>query len=138
MAAARSIERRARRHRQEQSQDLGAGTQGREGKVGQSKGEQVKDRISHGGSGITVTEYEVRNLDEFGDAQDVIHFPSKAEALDCAARFVANGASAAVVEKHTSRRPACLFADPDTFAVVAALGNTESLELWGLQGQAQG
>lgn len=91
----------------------------------------MKDRISHNGSAITVTEYEVRDIDEYGDAQDVNHFDSKCEAMDATRRFMADGVKAVVVQKHISRRPTFLFAEPDTYIFIAAMGDNASLEAGG-------
>ena len=91
----------------------------------------MKDKISHGGSAITVTEYEVRHIDEYGDAQDVNHYENKRAAMDAAKKSLDAGYKAVVVEKHISRRPAFLFAEPDTFTTVAVMGDKAALELWG-------
>jgi hypothetical protein len=91
----------------------------------------MKDRITHGGSAITVTEYEVRDIDEYGDAQDVNHYENKREAIDAAKKALTAGTKAVAVEKHISRRPAFLFAEPDTFTTIAVMGDKSALELWG-------
>lgn len=91
----------------------------------------MKDKISHGGSAITVTEYEVRDIDEYGDAQDVNHYGSKREAMEAANKSLATGSKAVAVEKHISRRPAFLFDEPDTFTTIAVMGDKAALDLWG-------
>jgi hypothetical protein len=90
----------------------------------------MKDKISHGGSAITMTEYEVREIDEFGDCQSVDHYPSKREALE-AGKQALLASKAVAIEKHTSRRPVHLFNEPDRFTTIAVMGDKSALELWG-------
>jgi len=88
----------------------------------------MKDKVSHGGSAITIREYEVRDIDEFGDAQDINHYGSKAEAMAAAARLLSDGAAKAiVVELHTSKRPAFLFKNPTTYKRIAEMGDRDAL-----------
>lgn len=75
---------------------------------------------------IKIVEFEVRKIDEFGDCQDVNHFESLALALDYAKTL-----GTWVIEKHTSKRPAHLFGEPDKFEVMACAGNKEALINWG-------
>jgi hypothetical protein len=99
----------------------------------------MKDRISKDGSKIVVTEYEVRLLNADGVCEDVCHYPTKAEAMAEAKRLLAAGyyqteatrIKAVAVEKHISRRPAHLHAEPDTFTTLAVMGDKDALEMWG-------
>ena len=91
----------------------------------------MKDRISKDGNRIISTEYEVRDIDEYGDAQDVNHYGCNREAMDAAKKSIAAGSKAVAVEKHIARRPAFLFPEPDTFTTLAVMGDKAALELWG-------
>lgn len=85
------------------------------------------DRITHGGSAIVSTEFEVRTIDTFGDVENVDHFDSRVLALAAARATLARGAVAVVVEKHIRRRPAFLFDEPETYRTVATLGDPAAL-----------
>ena len=91
----------------------------------------MKDKISHGGNVVTIAEYEVRDIDEFGDAQNVDHYPSKALALLAARQSIAAGSKAVAVELHVSKRPAFLFKNPNKYTMVAVMGDIAALEAWG-------
>jgi hypothetical protein len=93
----------------------------------------MKDKISHGGSAITVIEYEVREIDEHGDSQDVHHYENRREAIAAAKKLMAwgNAPKAIVIEKHVSKRPTFLFNEPDVFKPVCVLGDRDALEAGG-------
>jgi hypothetical protein len=91
----------------------------------------MKTRVTHNGSAITMTEFEVREIDEHGDAQDVNHYNDASSALIAAQRLISTGVAAVVVERHTSRHPAHLFGTPDTYALIARFGNRSALKAWG-------
>lgn len=78
-------------------------------------------------------EYEVRWLDEYGDAQIVDHYPTKKEALSVARGRFPQGIKAVAVEKHVSKRPAYMYGMPDVFTTIAVFGDKSALELWGWQ-----
>lgn len=84
----------------------------------------MNQRISKDGNRVTMTEWEVRTLDQYGDALDVTHWPNEAMAR---AYVVTLASSAWVIEKHTSRRPAHLFANPDVYVTVAKGGDESAL-----------
>lgn len=101
-------------------------------------------RVSKGGNRIVMTEWEVRDIDEHGDAQSVDHFSTKDKALAAAqekvkrlplrAPLTGGGEqviAALVVEKHVSRRPAHLSRDPDVYTTVATFGSAEALRAGG-------
>jgi hypothetical protein len=75
------------------------------------------------GCRIVTTEFEVRELDQHGDALDVCHYETKQEALADAKQLIERGAAAVIVEKHTSRAPACYWKTPDTYKTLAMLGD---------------
>lgn len=91
----------------------------------------MKDKISHGGSAVTITEYEVRDIDEFGDAQNVDHYSSKVEAMAAAKLLMDTGSKAVAVELHVSKRPSFLFKEPTKYTMVAVMGDIAALEAWG-------
>jgi hypothetical protein len=93
----------------------------------------MRDKISKDGTKIIATEYDVREIDQYGDTFDIDHSGGKADAMKAAKGLINRGAIAVVVEKHTSRRPAHLFAEPDTFTTVAVFGDKKVLDLWGWQ-----
>jgi hypothetical protein len=73
---------------------------------------------------LITTEYEVRELDQYGDAIDVSHFRSRATAMDFAKRLQC---VACIVEKHVKRYPAHLFRLPDSYATLATFGDKVAL-----------
>ena len=75
------------------------------------------------GCRTVTTEFEVRELDQHGDAIDVDCYETKQEAMVFAERLVKRGAAAVIVEKHTSRAPACYWRTPDTYKTLAMLGD---------------
>jgi hypothetical protein len=79
---------------------------------------------------VRVVEYEVRTIDEFGDSQDVAHYDTKREAL-AAAQLSLASARAVVVEKHTSRYPAFMFPEPNTYKPISAMGDKTALDTGG-------
>ena len=87
-------------------------------------GHQAQPRVTHGGSRATLVEFEVRALDRYGDAQDVTHWATLAEAR---AYVLTLRCEAWVVEKHTSRSPAFLYAEADTYVKLASGGSRSAL-----------
>jgi hypothetical protein len=81
----------------------------------------------------SLTEYEVREIDQYGDCQDIDHHDTQAEAMQRAKAKIAAGVLAVAVERHISRRPAHMFGEPDTFTTLAVMGDKAALELWGWQ-----
>jgi hypothetical protein len=75
------------------------------------------------GCRTVTTEFEVRELDQRGDAIDVDCYETKQEAMAFAERLIKRGAAAVIVEKHTSRAPACYWRTPDTYKTLAMLGD---------------
>jgi hypothetical protein len=87
----------------------------------------MSTRIIKGGYATVTTEYEVRGLDQYGDAQDVRHYESQGEALAAAPAVLGGEITAWAVEKHVSREPAHLFADPSRYTTIATGGSREAL-----------
>ena len=93
----------------------------------------MSEKISKDGNRVTITEFECREIDQYGDAQNVDHFDTKAEAIVAAERYIAGGGVAAAVEKHVSRYPMFLCANPSVYKTVATFGSKKALELWGAE-----
>lgn len=91
-------------------------------------------KVSKNQNRITVVEYEVRPLDAFGDSIEVFHYETAQEAVNLARELLPANV-AVVVEKHTSRRPAHLAKEPDTYIVIAVGGLTMVLKAWGWKGE---
>ena len=72
-------------------------------------------------------EFEVRRLDEHGDAFDVDHYATAKEALAVALRdWLSREQAAVVVERHDWR-----IADPDrAYTEFALFGDTTAIERW--------
>ena len=87
----------------------------------------MSERISKDGTKITMVEYEVREINADGDAIDVHHFVTKPAALAAAPSFIAGDTVAVGVEKHTSKRPAFCFSEPDVYKTIATFGNEAAL-----------
>jgi hypothetical protein len=86
----------------------------------------MTDKLSKDLHTVTVTEFEVRELDRFGDALDVKHFATLEEAKTEARRLMDSQKSVAVVvEKHISKRPAR--GTPDVYKPVFMLGDWKAL-----------
>lgn len=86
-------------------------------------------RVSKDGHRITLTEYEVRTLDLYGDSIQVLHFPTREAALAAAPHEIGkDGCMAVAVEKHVSKRPAFLASEPDKYTVIATFGDRKALE----------
>ena len=81
--------------------------------------------ISKDKSRSTETTYELRPLDEHGDAQDVYRHESLKAARD-AAKLLRSPAW--VIERHVCRRPAHTAAEPDVYTMVASGGEATALE----------
>lgn len=80
----------------------------------------MKHKNSHGGSALTIIEFEVRYVDEFGDCQDVTYFETLTGAMLAAKDFQFAGAEAVALVINQSVS--------DTIAV---LGNESALKLGG-------
>jgi hypothetical protein len=90
------------------------------------------EKISKDKTRLTVTEYELRWLDLYGDSQDVIHCETEAEAREYVRRDAfATGIAAWVIEKHVTRYPAYLFADASVYTKIGSGGDLESLHMGG-------
>jgi hypothetical protein len=74
---------------------------------------------------IITTEYEVRALDQHGDAQDVRQYETQAEALADAPAVLGDEIVAWVVEKHVTNRPA--IPDLNRYTTIATGGSREAL-----------
>jgi hypothetical protein len=91
----------------------------------------MASKVTQRGSMLTVTEYEVRHIDQDGEATDVEHFDSVAEATSRAFRIVERGESAAsAVEKHVSVYPAHLSDKPSVYTEVATFGDESAIKAW--------
>jgi hypothetical protein len=90
-------------------------------------------KISKDKNRLTVTEYDVRPIDENGDVIDPVPCRSFAEARAVAEeieKFGKHGGvsvAALVIEKHVARYPAHLFAEGDTYTLLEARGNRSAL-----------
>ena len=92
----------------------------------------MPERVYKDGCRIAITEYEIRSIDRWGDAQNVDHCETKVEALKTLAKFEPSGDIVAmVIEKHVSRRPSHMFDEPDTYTKIANVGNAEALHAGG-------
>lgn len=91
----------------------------------------MKPKVSHGGAGVTIAEYEVRELNLHGDVINVSHWKNKRSAMKFAIKCINQGVLAAVVELHMSRYPAHLFSEPDKFKRIASLGSPVALSAGG-------
>lgn len=91
----------------------------------------MPERVSKDGNRVTITQFEVRELNADGDAIDVSHYETKTEALAAALRLIESGSLAVGVEKHVSRHPAHLAAEPDTYTTLAVFGDRDALEAGG-------
>jgi hypothetical protein len=98
--------------------------------------EPLSKRVFKDGCRVAITEFEVRTINGDGDVEDVTHFETKQEALSFAQNVAeadainaAPGVSAraVVVEKHVSRYPAHLFAEPSRYSTVAVFGAKAAL-----------
>lgn len=75
-----------------------------------------------------LTEYETRSIDEYGDAVDVNHYETKAEALEHAERELEHGAAAVVVEVHVSYHGPLGAGMRDRYKTVFTKGSAAALE----------
>lgn len=85
----------------------------------------MSQRVTHGGTGLTVTEFQVSTYDEFGEFIDIDHAETKAEAIALAKQWAENlddGAIGVLVEKTVKRYPAHWHDEPNTFTEVAQFG----------------
>lgn len=86
------------------------------------------DKILKDKNRMISTEYEVREINADGDAIDVNHYDTLEEAKIYANSLMqTHGAIAVVIEKHISKRPAHMFADPDVYESVLTLGDKGAL-----------
>lgn len=90
----------------------------------------MKTRITHNGAGIVMTEYEIRDLDKYGDVINVDHAPDKRTALQRAEALLSGGALAVVIERHISKHPAFLFDEPNRYEWVAEFGAVDVIQRW--------
>lgn len=81
-----------------------------------------------GGSVLRVTEYEVRLIDEYGDATDVEHYETKGEAIAAAAEHLTS-VQAVVVERHISYHPSRY--GEDRYTTVHTAGSEAALRAGG-------
>ena len=92
----------------------------------------MPQKVSKDGNRVVIVEYEVREVDEFGDAIDTDHYETETEALQAAEKSRwSEEAAAVVVEKHTSRRPSRLYDKPDTYETVHTSGDEQALRYGG-------
>lgn len=87
----------------------------------------MSQRIFKDGCRCVITSFEVRTLDQHGDADNVDHYESKEAALQEAKRAIKAGVVAVVVEKHVTGMPAHMFADPSTYVGIATFGDRLAL-----------
>lgn len=80
---------------------------------------------------MTITEYQVREIDADGDAIDVQSFDAETAAVEHASHVAARGAVAVVVEKHIARYPAWAHETPDTYRTISTQGDPEALRAGG-------
>jgi hypothetical protein len=90
----------------------------------------MPSKISKDGNRVTTIEWEVREIDQYGDAVDVNHFETLKEA-ELFARDLAKRVTAVVIEQHVSKRPAHLFGSPDTYSIVWFDGSQDALRVGG-------
>lgn len=90
----------------------------------------MKDKVTHGGSGLITREYVINDIDQYGDVIDVDHADNLREALKRAEQiqFENNGTMAVVVELVTRKYPMFLFVDPVIFKTVKTYGNLDALK----------
>jgi hypothetical protein len=90
---------------------------------------EMPEQVSKDNSRVTITEYDVREIDEYGDCQDVNSYPTLEDAKRAVVGIDMTGEiRAAVIEKHISKRPAYLYSNPDTYKTVARYGDKDALE----------
>jgi hypothetical protein len=93
--------------------------------------------VSKSGNRVTIVEYEVREINPFGECIDVDHYETLAQAktvVERQERFSTIGedaVAALVIEKHTSRRPSHLYSEPDTYETELTVGCTKALRAGG-------
>lgn len=90
----------------------------------------MKSKITHGGTGIVTREYEVRGIDQYGDAVEVFHFDTLRKAR-AAVAGVLETYPAAAIELATKKQPMHLFKNPVQFQTVATFGDKAALEAGG-------
>ena len=74
---------------------------------------------------ITITEYAVNGINDYGDISFVDTYPNKKEALVAAYQLIQDPDYACVeVEKHIMKRPAHLFGEPDIHQTICHLATT--------------
>lgn len=78
----------------------------------------MKSKLTHGGSAIIETEYEVREIDEYGDCINVNHYDNLREARKATANL-----KCWVIEKHVRKSPARLFKHPNIYDTITYGGN---------------
>jgi hypothetical protein len=91
----------------------------------------MPQRITHDGSGVTITEFDLRYLNADGESVDVDHFETKLEAIRAARKYAfGEEVVALVVEKHVSKHPAHWHDQPRAYTTVLELGNADALAAW--------
>lgn len=83
-------------------------------------------RVTHGGTGLTVTEFQISTYDEFGDFIDTDHAETKAEAITLAKRWAENledGAIGVLVDRTVKKYPSHWHDQPNTFEEIATFGH---------------
>lgn len=91
------------------------------------------------GVGLKTTEYDVRQLNIWGDAQDINFYETKEEAIKEARKIRSAEPAenpddrivAVVVEKHVTKMPAHLFGDPNVYTPLLVIGDKQALSEWG-------
>lgn len=90
----------------------------------------MPSKVTCGGSVLWVTEFELREIDEHGDAIDVNHYETAREAIaDAAVKAAQHPERGWVVEKHRSRHPARGYAD--SYTTLATFGDAAALAAGG-------
>jgi hypothetical protein len=85
----------------------------------------MPQKIHKGGNRVTITEYSISEIDEFGDIQDVDHAETEERAIEKA--HAASDWDAVVVEKVVRRHPAREFDRPVSFTTIYTAGNRDAL-----------
>lgn len=82
-------------------------------------------------------EYETRELNRDGDAEDVIHYATESAAVKAARELVKAGAPAAVVEYHVTRYASARSDRNETYEEVVAFGDPEVIKAFGWEGKVE-
>ncbi len=90
----------------------------------------MPEKISKNKNRVIIVEFEVRDIDEFGDSTGTEFFETEAEAVRFALAY-RGAATATVIEEHISRRPSFLYAEPDSYTIVFTAGSRDALQAGG-------